>query len=215
MQIVQDQSPSYNQISRGQDFLFIFIVDRSGSMGACKRIQTVVDALKIFLRSLPQGSFFSIISFGSNYQLMKVDGQEMIKFDQKNVKVAIDQLEKFDADFGGTNILKPIEHAIAMQWPNQKRIFMLTDGMVDNKLQVIERSKGTNNMKIHAFGIGDGCDKQLVENVAVNGRGSFSLISDDKSHLVGARIIKALEKAFEPSFQNCKLVISHGTKEIT
>ena len=38
MQIVQDQSPSYNQISRGQDFLFIFIVDRSGSMGACKRI---------------------------------------------------------------------------------------------------------------------------------------------------------------------------------
>lgn len=36
---------------------------------------------------------------------------------------------------------------------------MLTDGMVDNKLQVIEKSKGTNNMKIHAFGIGDGCDK--------------------------------------------------------
>ena len=70
-------------------------------------------------------------------------------------------------------------------------------------------------MKIHAFGIGDGCDKQLVEKVAMNGRGSFSLIGDDKSHLVGARIIQALEKAFEPSFQNCKLVISHGTTEIT
>ena len=79
--IEQDKSPSYNQLSRGQDFLFIFIVDRSGSMGACKRIVTVVDALKIFLRSLPQGSFFSIISFGSNFQLMKVDGQDMIKFD--------------------------------------------------------------------------------------------------------------------------------------
>ena len=131
---------------------------------------------------------------------MKVDGQDMIKFDQKNVKVAIDQLEKFDADFGGTNILRPIEHAISMQWPNQKRIFMLTDGMVDNKLQVIERSKGTHNLRIHTFGIGDGCDKQLVENVAANGRGSCSLITDDKSHLVGARIIKALEKAFEPSY---------------
>ena len=45
---------------------------------------------------------------------MKVDGQAVIKFDQKNVKVAIDQLEKFDADFGGTNILRPIEHAIEM-----------------------------------------------------------------------------------------------------
>ena len=111
--------------------------------------------------------------------------------------------------------MKPIEHAIAMQWPNQKRIFMLTDGMVDNKIEVIKRSKGTNMMKIHAFGIGDGCDKKLVEDVATNGRGSFSLISDDKSHLVGARIIKALEKAFEPSFQNCKLVLSHGTTEVT
>ena len=80
---------------------------------------------------------------------------------------------------------------------------------------MIERSKGTHNLRIHSFGIGDGCDKQLVEKVAENGRGSCSLITDDKSHLVGARIIKALEKAFEPSFQNCKLVISHGTTENT
>ena len=92
-----------------------------------------------------------------------------------------------------------------MVWPEkQKRIFMLTDGMVDNKQQVIEKSTGTNDMKFYTFGFGDGCDKDLVEKVAKQGRGSHDLIGDDKSHLVGGKIILALEKAFEPSFQQCK-----------
>ena len=88
---------------------------------------------------------------------------------------------------------------------------MLTDGMVDNKQQVIEKSTGTNDMKFYTFGFGDGCDKDLVERVAINGRGSHELIGDDKSHLVGGKIILALEKAFEPSFKNCKYRFSHGT----
>ena len=40
---------------------------------------------------------------------------------------------------------------------------MLTDGMVDNKRDVINKSVGTNSMKFYTFGIGDGCDKELVE----------------------------------------------------
>lgn len=85
---------------------------------------------------------------------------------------------------------------------------MLTDGMVDNKQQVIEKSTGTNDMKFYTFGFGDGCDKDLVEKVAKQGRGSHDLIGDDKSHLVGGKIIKALEKAFEPSFKECKYTYS-------
>ena len=53
MIIERDMTPKYKQLSRGEDFLFVFIVDRSGSMQHQNRILTVVEAIKIFLRSLP------------------------------------------------------------------------------------------------------------------------------------------------------------------
>ena len=85
--------------------------------------------------------------------------------------------------------------------------------MVSNKQQVIEKSVGSNSMKVHTFGIGDHCDLELVTKVAQSGRGSCSVIRDDKSHLVSGKIILALERAFEPSYNNCKLTIAHGGKE--
>ena len=49
--------------------MFIFIVDRSGSMSG-ETIVTTVEALKLFVQSLPAGCMFDIISFGSNYESM-------------------------------------------------------------------------------------------------------------------------------------------------
>ena len=53
MQVVQDEEPVFTEMSNGKDFLFVFIVDRSGSMGKENRIFLTVEALKLFLRSLP------------------------------------------------------------------------------------------------------------------------------------------------------------------
>lgn len=47
-------------------YLFIFVVDRSGSMGLSNRMQITIDALKLFIQSLPTGSRFGILSFGSD-----------------------------------------------------------------------------------------------------------------------------------------------------
>ena len=57
-------------LSVGRDFLFIFIVDRSGSMTVKNRIVITIEALKLFMRSLPVGSKFSIISFGTKHKFM-------------------------------------------------------------------------------------------------------------------------------------------------
>jgi hypothetical protein len=48
---------------------FIFIVDRSGSMGG-DRIQSAREALLLFLKSLPISCYFNIVSFGSQFQAL-------------------------------------------------------------------------------------------------------------------------------------------------
>ena len=47
---------------------FIFLIDRSGSMyWGEKPIKTAKEALKLFLHSLPDGSYFNVVSFGSHF----------------------------------------------------------------------------------------------------------------------------------------------------
>ena len=127
-----------------------------------RRIETVIDAVRIFLRSLPVGSSFAILSFGSEFRAMEINGQSILKVDAKTVKSAIAQLETFEPDMGATNAFGPIHAAFTMPWneqPNGKRrIFFLTDGHTHDRDQTIEYVNGSDRAKVYTFGIGDDCD---------------------------------------------------------
>lgn len=196
------------------DFLYVFIVDRSGSMGG-SRIQDTKKAMALFIRSLPPQSKFQVISFGDYFSLMSIDGvqSDMIDYTEHNIEQALSQIEYFDSDYGGTEIYDPLCLAVDSLSRHQKetRIFLLTDGQVSDRENVIAKGNtGSDHIRIHTFGIGSGCDVGMVEQVAKNGRGSCSLVKDNDDNLKGL-VISALANASEPSLKNCKFVFGSET----
>ena len=74
------------------------------------RIKNAKSALRSFIANLPPKSFFNVISFGDDYQFLFPYSRSVD--DEYSVLDAITQIKNFDADLGGTEILKPIEEYI-------------------------------------------------------------------------------------------------------
>ena len=70
LEVLHDEEPDMTQLAPGSDFHFVFVVDRSGSMGGAGRMDAAKSALKIFMRSLPADCLFSICSFGTRFTWM-------------------------------------------------------------------------------------------------------------------------------------------------
>ena len=70
----------------------------------------------------------------------------------------------------------------------------------------------TDNDRIHTFGIGSGCDKDLVVQVAKAGRGSSCIVGQDSTKMLNTNVVTALSRAFEPSLKNC-MIIWDGKEE--
>lgn len=70
--VVKDEKPEQSMLGSGADYHFIFIIDRSGSMGfGSNRMGTAKEALTLFIRSLPAGCKFYIISFGTTWNCLQ------------------------------------------------------------------------------------------------------------------------------------------------
>ncbi|CDW72219.1 UNKNOWN [Stylonychia lemnae] len=179
---------------------------RSGSMSGGK-MTTTVEALKLFLKSLPPRSSFEIISFGSEYKVFS-DSTTGLDYNDESMDSAIRTVSQFSANMGGTEIYKPLEFAIqSITTKLQKRIFMLTDGAVENRQRVIELAeKCPFDIRIHSIGVGRDCDVKLVQEVARKGRGSCSLVLENKD--LKTIVIQALGRAKDPSYSNFKLYLA-------
>lgn len=57
---------------------YVFLLDRSGSMGG-DRIKKAIESLIIFLKSLPEDSYFNVISFGHYFDKLYEDSQKINK----------------------------------------------------------------------------------------------------------------------------------------
>lgn len=79
---------------------YCFIIDRSGSMDG-PRISKAKEALVVFLKSLPEDSYFNVISFGDSYIKMYPTSQRVTT---DILEAAVQKVENMGADLGGTEI---------------------------------------------------------------------------------------------------------------
>ena len=156
--------------------LFIFLIDQCGSMSG-NPIKVASKALLLFLQSLPAGSYYQIIGFGSTFK--KYD-EEPKEYNQKNIKNSIKIVEELRANLGGTDIYSPLQNIYNLYKIYDKinlprNIFLLTDGEIDNKkdtLEIIE--KNSDKYSIYSIGIGNYFDKDLIKNAGIIGKGNYN-----------------------------------------
>ena len=181
---------------------FIFLIDRSGSMYG-KRIETAKDSLIFFIKSLPLDSYFNIVSFGSNFEFMFPESR---KYDDQTIEEALEKISLFDADFGGTEMLKPINKIFENKlFNNYKRtLFLITDGDVNNTQQIISSiEKNSQDNRVYTLGIGNGCSTELIKSAATAGKGKFEF-ANDNDDLIG-KVIYLLSHSLSPYYDNIKI----------
>ena len=100
-------------------------------------MKLVQETLAIFLQKLPNYCKFSIISFGEGWKY--IHREKVQELTDSTRSKANAEIKKFSHNFGGNEILGPLKEA-QNKFNNDlnKRIFLLTDGDIDEPDKVFE-----------------------------------------------------------------------------
>jgi uncharacterized protein with von Willebrand factor type A (vWA) domain len=168
---------------------YIFVIDRSGSM--YQSIILARQALKLFLYSLPVGSKFNIISYGSSFDSLF---PESVEYTEETLSEAVDQVLQFTANYGGTNILSPLMSAFdkVKTAKMDAHIYLLTDGAVQNNKEIINlvEKNCSPKVRLHTFGVGHGAEEHLIKGCALAGKGSYFFVYENDQ--IEEKVIEAL-----------------------
>ncbi|KAL7719749.1 von Willebrand factor type A domain containing protein [Entamoeba marina] len=177
------------------DIEVIFVCDRSGSMGG-SGIEALKETLQLFLRQLPLGCKFNIISFGSRFDSMFPNS---VEYDDKTLQEASKKVGSFAANYGGTNMYGPIELAMRRKC----HIIALTDGSLSDKTQVLQICRSDKDNVVHSVGLGSYVD---IETVRDMGRltGGISVISKNPKDLKGA-VSRITQRILTPTISNINI----------
>jgi Vault protein inter-alpha-trypsin domain/von Willebrand factor type A domain len=188
----------------------VFIVDRSGSMSS--NIPTLISALKVFLKSIPLGVKFNICSFGSSYSMLWKRSQT---YDQTTLKSAIEHVEKFGADMGGTEMFAPVKAVIENRQDGMAlEVMLLTDGEIWNQQELFsylnkEVQQSEAPIRIFTLGIGNGVSHSLIEGIARAGNGFSQAVGLDEK--LDGKVVRMLKGALSPHIRDYHLEVKYGS----
>ncbi|KLO09260.1 hypothetical protein SCHPADRAFT_916702 [Schizopora paradoxa] len=194
---------------------YVFVVDRSGSMGGESRILYARDALKHLMKGLPsKNTSFNIVSFGSHFSAL---WDKSVVYNRENVAAAIAHIDTMDANMGGTEIGSALDWVSSHRLPNKPTaVIVLTDGevwrqdvVIDSVSEKVKRSGTTDFLRFFTIGIGNGASVALCSGLARVGNGVCFMTT--KSEQIKDRCSKILRAARALPFGNtCDLTVDWG-----
>ncbi|KAL1672979.1 hypothetical protein EV122DRAFT_223607 [Schizophyllum commune] len=160
---------------------FIFLVDRSGSMGedGNKPIETAKKTLEVLLLMLPaQGTYFNIFSFGGHSDSLWLRSRP---YDEGTLDEAMEHIRSMRANYGGTQIREALENVFASrQESHPTSVFVLTDGSAydrDVSIEVVRAAVSSApsyaRLNVYCLGISKSVSTDMCEGIARAGDGIF------------------------------------------
>ncbi|XP_066231375.1 von Willebrand factor A domain-containing protein 5B1 [Saccopteryx leptura] len=178
---------------------FIFLIDRSSSMSGTN-MHSVKDAVLVALKSLMPVCLFNVIGFGSTFKTLFPSSQT---YNEETLAVACDNVQRMQADMGGTNILSPLKWVIRqpVHRGHPRLLFVITDGTVSNTGQVLELVRNhAFSTRCYSFGIGPNVCHRLVKGLATVSKGSAEFLAEGER--LQPKMVKSLKKAMAPALSD-------------
>lgn len=180
----------------------VFIIDRSYSMH--DKIETLKSALMVFLKSLPLGVPFNIVSFGSQCSALWPRSKTS---DKQSLSDALGFTKTIRADMGGTEILPALKAVVENRYKDKVlEVLLLTDGEVWNQEQLflfVNEAVEEHFARFFSLGIGNDASHTLINGIARAGRGfSQSVLNYEE---LDKKVVRMLKGALMPRMKNCTL----------
>jgi hypothetical protein len=208
--------PGRNDVNdkAGADKEFVFILDRSGSMGDDNKITQLKEALKIILDELHLDSLFNFVGFGTSFEYLFQDQKSRLRSNSAAYHAAIDYIDNLAPNFGGTEILAPIKDVLQLDptdADHDRVIILISDGQVSNEQEVINYvGDNLGSSQIFTIGIGPNVGRNLLNGIARNGKGTSDYVNgDDKLDIVEA-VNRQMATASETSLLSIQSVTWGG-----
>ncbi|KAJ5681986.1 von Willebrand factor type A [Penicillium maclennaniae] len=180
----------------------VFFIDRSGSMSG--KIPTSRSVSELFLKSVPLGVPFNIVSFGSSHKSLwprrKVSSEE-------SLAKAVRHTRKINADMGVTEILGALQAAVKNRYKDKVlEALVLTDGDIWDQSTIfdfVNKENQENSTRFSTLGIGNSVLHALVNGISRAGKGFSQTVI--KNEDLNKTVIRMLKGALMPRLSKSRL----------
>ena len=140
-----------------------------------------------------------------------------VDYNDENMRSAVEKIETFEANCGGTQIYQPLAAIYNKGKPSDcdtSHIYLLTDGAIWDVKSCVDLVSSKCNIKqrLHTFGVGHGASEELIKQCAFKGFGHFYFIYNEEE--IEERVVTALSKTRlnYQILQKVKLFDSNGVE---
>ena len=191
----------------------VFVCDQSGSMGG-SRMDLAIEALQVFLKSLPVGVKFNICSFGSRHSFL---WPRSVTYSQDTLDHAVRHTRGISANYGGTEMLAPLKATIENRYSDMPLdIMLLTDGETWNQRLLFDElnyhiQEKKAPIRVFTLGIGSGVSHSLIEGIAKAGNGFAQTVQEGEK--MSSKVVRMLKGALSPHVNDYTLEVKYASGE--